>query len=53
MLDDQPLHVRITAADARSLAARVLRLDSVLGAQLSGNGDVVLEVQRPGGAATR
>lgn len=47
MLNDHPLHLRITSDKTRVLAARALNLESVRGAQLTTAGDLVLEVERP------
>jgi len=47
MLDDHPLQIRITAAKVRELAARLLRLECVGGADLRGSNDLVLQIHRP------
>jgi ABC-2 type transport system ATP-binding protein len=47
MLDDHPLHVRITSDRPRQLASRVLQLGCVRGAELSESDDIVLQVHRP------
>jgi ABC-2 type transport system ATP-binding protein len=47
LLDNHPLQVRITSDRTRELAATVLGLDSVEGAQLSDSDNLVLQVRRP------
>jgi ABC-2 type transport system ATP-binding protein len=47
MLDDHPLHVRITVDKVRELAARLLKLPCVKGAELHGADDIVLQIHRP------
>jgi ABC-2 type transport system ATP-binding protein len=47
MLDDHPLRVRITADKVRELAARLLRLQCVAGAELRGTDDLVLQIHGP------
>jgi len=47
MLDDHPLHVRITVDKVRELAARLIRLQCVGGAELRGRDDLVLQIHRP------
>jgi len=47
LLDDHPLHVSVTSDRTRELAARLLGLESVEGANLSGPGSLVLRVRRP------
>lgn len=47
MLNDHPLHVRITSDKTRQLAARTIGLESVRGAELSDGNDLILEVERP------
>jgi len=47
MLEDHPLHVRVTTTAARELAALMFKLDSVQGAELSETDDVVLQIHRP------
>jgi ABC-2 type transport system ATP-binding protein len=46
LLDDHPLRVRIAASRPRELAARLLRLELVLAAELAGE-EVVVRVRRP------
>jgi ABC-2 type transport system ATP-binding protein len=47
MLDDHPLQIRISADRVRELAARLLQLQCVGGADLRGPGDLVLQIYRP------
>jgi ABC-2 type transport system ATP-binding protein len=47
MLDDHPLHVRITVDKVRELAARLIRLPCVGGADLRGPDELVLQIHRP------
>jgi len=46
LLDDRPLKVRIAASRPRELATRLLQLEVVLAAELTGE-DVVVQVRRP------
>jgi ABC-2 type transport system ATP-binding protein len=47
MLDEHPLHVRVTAQDARGLAARLVQLECVQGIELRRTDEMVLQVYRP------
>ncbi len=46
MLDDHPSKIRITSARTRQLATRLLALDMVQSAELSGSDELLLEVHR-------
>jgi ABC-2 type transport system ATP-binding protein len=47
MLDEHPLHIRVTARDARRLAARLVQLDCVQAVELQRGDEMVLQVHRP------
>ena len=46
MLDDHPSKIRITTSHARPLATRLLALEPVQPIELSGSGELLLQVQR-------
>lgn len=48
MLDDHPLQVRVAVDNVRELAARLLELPCVKGAELHGDDTLVLQIHRPG-----
>jgi len=47
MLDDHPLHVRITSGNLRQLARDLISYDCVLGLQIKSNDDLIVEVEQP------
>ncbi len=47
MLDDHPLHVRITSDNSRQLARELVSCDCVLGLQIGSSDDLIVEVEHP------
>lgn len=47
MLDDHPLKIRLSAADARNLAGQLLKLETVLAVELTSSDDLLLRVRHP------
>ncbi len=47
LLDDHPLRVRITSDNLRQLARELVSCDYVLGLQMKGSDDLIVEVEQP------
>jgi len=47
MLDDHPLHVRVTSGNLRRLARELVSCDCVLGLRMESSDDLTVEVERP------